>query len=355
MTLSSPPAAPLSLADLVASRKLATDPACATLFEIDRVGAARLLFSEFGAGQAVATLRAPLDRIADQALVYTRDRVLGGETVFNEMRASRATIPTATPVVPAAHPCPWCDPDGWGGPGHSADDFGEVYDAATGTIARGNWARQAPVSGVVHGPCHDLAALVGDAVRFEALYAAAEEYIRRAEAAAPGGYYMVGFNGGVKSASSVEHVHLQVFGRHDRPFAYPARVRAWSPADYWARVRAAHEALGLAVGDGDCVGWVNLVPVKERDLTLCSPTLRAGAAFAHTLLAALAAAGTKNFTLAAHVAPPGAAFRGWPPVLWRFVDRGDPAVRHSDWGVMEMFGTSVVASDPFAVRRLLGA
>jgi hypothetical protein len=118
--------------------------------------------------------------------------------------------------------------------------------------------------------------------------------------------------------------------------------------------------LGLAVASGDCAAWASLAPVKERDLTAISANITDGARFVYRCWRALAGQGTRNFSLAAVISP--AYFAGhrcperfalWPNVVWRFVDRGDPQVSHGDIGTMELFGSAVVANDPFDVARCL--
>ena len=47
-----------------------------------------------------------------------------------------------------------------------------------------------------------------------------------------------------------------------------------------------------------------------------------------------------------------AAWQGFP-VLVHLVDRGSPNVRSSDFGAMEIYGTPVVASDPFELAEQL--
>ena len=172
---------------------------------------------------------------------------------------------------------------------------------------------------------------------------------------------MLFLNGGPKSASSVEHAHIQIVAREDRHFGYPESIAAaLCPADYWRRVRCAHEQAGLAIAAGECVGWVNLAPVKERDFTALSRNVVDGARFIYRVWRAMAREGTRNFSLAAILSPAyvtGQTCSGpyalWPNVVWRFVDRGDPGVTHGDIGTMEFFGLLVVASDPFAVAGLL--
>jgi hypothetical protein len=73
---------------------------------------------------------------------------------------------------------------------------------------------------------------------------------------------------------------------------------------------------------------------------------------------ALAQHGTRNFSLAAIVSPGYLSardcpyrFASWPAVVWRFVDRGDPDVRHADIGTMELFASPVIAADPYGTIR----
>ena len=51
------------------------------------------------------------------------------------------------------------------------------------------------------------------------------------------------------------------------------------------------------------------------------------------------------------IGPLGAQTAGWEdfPTVVRLVDRGDPFVRPSDIGAMELYGTPIVGSDPYDV------
>jgi hypothetical protein len=120
------------------------------------------------------------------------------------------------------------------------------------------------------------------------------------------------------------------------------------------------ELAGLTVTEGECVGWVSLAPIKERDFTALSVNVTDGARFMYRIWRDLAREGTRNFSLAAILSPGHVAgrdgpgrFARWPNVVWRFVDRGDPEVTHGDIGTMELFGSAVIASDPFVVAGLL--
>jgi hypothetical protein len=71
------------------------------------------------------------------------------------------------------------------------------------------------------------------------------------------------------------------------------------------------------------------------------------------------ARGTTSWSLCAILNPkligcPIDAYRTWPDVVWRMVDRGDTASLPADIGAMELFASSVVATDPYRVADLIG-
>jgi diadenosine tetraphosphate (Ap4A) HIT family hydrolase len=362
----------LGLADLIRRRPAELGECLRGAFEVERIVAAPLHLGEDAWHEAAAVLRAPRDAVEQQPLVVARDVALGAEAMFNPLRARRIAAPAPHPslhrVVPlTAEPeaCRWC------GRGRSADGaaprdlavdlFGALYAANGRVRASANWARQAPVSGIIFGDdrMHDVLALSRE--DFRALFEAAELYVDAARAAFRDiEYFEVFINGGTRSAASVAHAHAQVVGRARRHFAYPETIASRAPADYWASVRDVHRDLGLAAGFDGGVAWANLVPVKERDVTAVSATLPEGADMMHSILQALIGQGTNSFSLTALLAPRMARgrsgigrFRHWPPVIWRLVDRGDARVRHADIGCLELFGSAVVATDPFDVARWL--
>jgi hypothetical protein len=74
------------------------------------------------------------------------------------------------------------------------------------------------------------------------------------------------------------------------------------------------------------------------------------AAVAETLIAYRDRVGVRSFNLALWRPPLGEP-SGWewlPPIV-RIVDRGDPLVRPSDIGAMELYGTPIVGTDPYEV------
>jgi diadenosine tetraphosphate (Ap4A) HIT family hydrolase len=307
------------------------------------------------------SMKAPREMIENQALIAVRDLYLGFEAIFNPLRGFR------TPAIYGPDPadvldqervlngCSWCEPDGlW------ADEWGQIQSDDGRVYTRANWARQSAVSGIVFGrQMHNLLRLTQQ--EFVSLFATAEKYISAARKSRPAaGYWMIFINGGRKSAGSVPHAHLQVVGREDRHFAYPETVAARCPEDYWRGLRIVHEDLNLLVRQDRSIALANVVPMKERDITVFSPSILEGAQFVYDVLQALIRRGTNSWSLAAILSPGYVTnqnlydrFSSWPPVLWRLLDRGDLRTSHGDFGCMELWGSSVVATDPFVVTGWL--
>ena len=67
--------------------------------------------------------------------------------------------------------------------------------------------------------------------------------------------------------------------------------------------------------------------------------------------------GVQSFNLALYQRPIDAAEEDWDgfPALVRLVDRGDPQVRTTDVGCMELYGSSVIGSDPYDVIEAVGS
>lgn len=337
------------------------------IFDVERHAAVRIKMNPRGWSEARRRMGTDdREEIEAQTVFIVRDRLSGHEASFNQLRTKRASRPegenpaTLIDLERAENPCPWCDPNGYWQPNLWADEFGQVWERTHRRfVAQPNWARLAPVSGIALGDheAHNLLRLSLD--QFMGMFGVAERYIQRARKQRPAAKsFMIFLNGGPKAAASVAHAHMQIVGKEgDHHFGYAEAMLTHCGADYWERLRGVHEDLGLAVTRGANVAWVNIAPVRERDMTVASSTVREGARLVYDLLQSLIRRGTNNYTLAAILSPEyltgetGRRGWKWPPVLWRLVDRGDMRVRHSDVGAMELFGSCVVASDPFEVAR----
>jgi len=354
-----------SAADLAARIGSGRFDAVRAIYDIRRVPASRLCMNAAGWTTTSQIMGVPRDAVENQILCFIRDRYTGQEAIVNSLRALRTNRAeqNRTQVASEARraACRWCAEWDVQESGMWSDEWDQARsdDGRIGT--RPNWARQSPISGLAFGDhrMHDLDGLTES--EFVGLFTTGERYLATARRLRGRARFCAIFiNGGPRSGSSVEHAHAQIVARDDRHFAYPEMVATRCPPDYWQRTRLAHDQAGLTILQGDSEGWVSLAPVKERDITALSPDVAEGARVMYRIWRGLVARGTRNFSLTAILSPGYFSatdcperFLRWPRVVWRFVDRGDPDVKHADIGSMELFGSSVVASDPYATARLL--
>ena len=246
-----------------------------------------------------------------------------------------------------------------------ADTFGRVR--GTRVVTGANVAMAEAHHGVIvfdrHDPLDFDAELVGDMLATGRAWA---ELARRDDPTA--GNYLLMWNCLWRAGGSVVHGHAQVLlgsGPHverlERLRRDVERYRATTGADLVADTVALHHDLGLARDLGDVALLAHVTPTKERELLVVGPV---GSderdppfvdALARTLTAYRDRIGVRSFNLALWRPPlgDGAAAWAWLPPMARIVDRGDPSQRSSDIGAMELYGTPIVASDPYELLASL--
>ena len=265
-----------------------------------------------------------------------------------------------------------------------ADAFGRVRGRHVLTAS--NVAKAEGWHGVAIFDRHDPLAI--DAALVADLLDVAERWAAQAHAADEAArYFFLLWNCLWRAGASLTHGHAQLTLASEMA---QARVELWRVAAeryhretggvYFADLVRVHRALGLDVPmPGGTVGYASLTPVKEREVVLLAPapgqrTLgsaperlgleQLAGPLATTLETMLGRLGVRAFNVAifgpplagGHVAAAApdtmAAWEGFPLVA-RFVDRGDPLSQTSDIAALELFGTSVVASDPFDLAQSL--
>ncbi|NJN65750.1 MAG: hypothetical protein HC884_03075 [Chloroflexaceae bacterium] len=202
-------------------------------------------------------------------------------------------------------------------------------------------------------------------------------------------YPLITWNCLWKGGASITHGHLQMvlsrgmaWGHQERQrrasVAYRARHHRSLSDDLWHL----HEHLGLAFPTPPEIrGYATLTPIKDRDLvlmsgriaeleqqsTMGSPLPNLDTSALQACLAPLWDAaylalrsliddqGVRSFNLVAALPPFGPTAEPWDDwsCLVRMVDRGDPLSRLVNFGAMELFASSVITTDPFAVATAL--
>lgn len=302
-----------------------------------------------------------VESVETQRIVKVTNLVTLEGALFNEIRSCRpfevCDSDSVDEVIRGSEGDPFCHPL----TGTPEDPFGRVRGEYC--ITASNVAKYDGFHGLVifdeHNPLVWSEAQIADYLR------TAQEWAERARLRDPAAlYFFLKWNCLWKSGASIVHGHAQMTLSRDIHYAKVEWWRRCSQAyarqygqslfdDLWQT----HADLGLGWEDGDVRGLAYLSPVKEKEVLLLGPALDEGMAGAvyRTLDCMVRRMGVQSFNVAFYMPPQGETAEDWTgfPVMARLVDRGAVTNRVADFGAMELYASSVVASDPFAVASCL--
>ncbi|MGH2445492.1 MAG: hypothetical protein ACRDGD_05575 [Candidatus Limnocylindria bacterium] len=264
--------------------------------------------------------------------------------------------------IEASEGDPFCHPE----TGTPADTFGRVRGRRL--VSGANAALADAHHAVLVFDEHDPLAFDADLVRD--ILGAGRSWADRAREADPdAGNYLLIWNCLWRAGGSIVHGHAQVLLGAGPHYASLERLRHGAEAYRAATGRelipdlvTLHGDLGLSRELAPGVTLLaNLTPIKERELIIVGgagmderePAF--ADAVARVLIGYRDRLGVRSFNLAVWRPPlrDDPAWSWLPPIV-RVVDRGDPFRRASDIGAMELYGTPIVASDPYEVIAALG-
>lgn len=300
-----------------------------------------------------------VDEVRTQQVAKVTNRVTLEATLFAPLRARRPMDgPSAAAhladEIAATRGDPFCHPT----VGTPADTFGRIEGRSviTGANVALADAHHAVLVFAEHDPLAFDIGFAGD------VFATAREWADRSREADPDAVnYLLVWNCLWRAGGSIVHGHAQAFLGAGPHYARVERYRrdAAGYAAAWGvglaeDLVALHRDLGLAVERQDGVAILaHVTPAKERELLVVGvPGMdERHAAFAGAVGDALLAyrdrMGVRAFNLALW-RPPLDGTTDLAPIV-RIVDRGDPFQRASDIGAMELYGTPIVAGDPYDV------
>jgi len=177
-------------------------------------------------------------------------------------------------------------------------------------------------------------------------------------------YYFFLWNCLWRAGASLLHGHAQVLLGRDMHYAAIENLRraallfeATYRQNYFDALYSAHELVGAGFSRDGVRVLANLAPVKEHEVILMADDMTE--AFKDRIYQTLACfrdrLGVTSFNLVLYRAPLAPTHESWDgfPVMVRIVDRGDSTMRTNDFGGMELYAASVVASDPLKLAQTL--
>lgn len=310
----------------------------------------------------IASHFASMERVRRQRIVKVTNLITLEGALFNELRARRPleappAVDDLEEIIDNSAGGPFCQPR----QGTPTDTFGRIQGQYALTAS--NVAKYDGWHGVIifdeHHPLRFSAEQVADYVD------TAQAWARAAHQADPEARYpFFLWNCLWKSGASILHGHAQMTVTRGMHYA---RVEAWRQAalryrtlygtNYFADLVATHRALGLAVDLGTATILPCLTPFKEKETHIIAKDLNHDLKSAIFLLldTFVKRLGVQSFNLALYQPPLAATVENWEgfPFVVRMVDRGSLYSKTADIGSMEIFGQSVVATDPFRLAAFL--
>jgi galactose-1-phosphate uridylyltransferase len=177
-------------------------------------------------------------------------------------------------------------------------------------------------------------------------------------------YYLFLWNCLWRAGASLLHGHAQVLLGRDMHYAaieYLRRAALLFEANhrenYFDALFTAHELVGAGFRRNGVRVMANLSPKKEHEVVLLADEMND--ALKDRIYEVLACfrdrLGVNSFNTVLYRPPLAPTQESWDgfPVMVRIVDRGDPTTRTNDFGAMELYAASVVASDPLKLAATL--
>jgi len=191
------------------------------------------------------------------------------------------------------------------------------------------------------------------------------EWARRAQAMQPQAkYFFFIWNCLWRAGASIYHGHAQVMLTCDRHYAKIDELRQAAlsyrqnyGSNYFGDLFQIHRSVGCTVEKKGVKILALLTPFKDNEVILMAKELNLS--LKERIYEVLACfrdrLGVTSFNLSLVTPPLSATKESWEdfPVMAQLIDRGDPDNRSSDVGGMEIYGASVIASDPLDLAHQL--
>ncbi len=304
----------------------------------------------------------PVEDVVSQDIVRVANRITLEETLFNRLRSSRPVRCSERSGLDARLAAATGD-DLFRKPEESTpeDLFGRItgkYCITAANVAKYDGLHSMIIFNEFHPLCFSREQIID-------YIDVARQWAERAQAVEPRAkYFFFIWNCLWRAGASILHGHAQVMLARERHYAKIEALRRAAlgyrqsyGSGYFADLFRAHHSVGCAVEKEGVRVLAHLTPFKDNEVVLMAGEL--GPSFKERLYEVLACfrdrLGVGSFNLSLVTPPLAETEESWEdfPVMARLVDRGRLDSLASDVGGMEIYASSVVASDPFELARRL--
>jgi hypothetical protein len=166
-----------------------------------------------------------------------------------------------------------------------------------------------------------------------------------------------------RAGASQIHGHAQILMTKDRSYARVEslkriilKYKKETKANYLNDLYMVHKSLGLSHKSGDVRLFANITPIKEKEIIIISSEPpsemdETKKVIFNILRCFIDVLGVQAFNMS--ISCPPMNEDDDVPYIIQMVDRGDISKSTADIGGMELFGSTVVADDPYKVIKIL--
>ena len=166
-----------------------------------------------------------------------------------------------------------------------------------------------------------------------------------------------------RAGASIIHGHAQILMTRDRPYA---RIETFKMAsedykketkqDYLNDLYTIHKSLGLSHETEGVKLFANITPIKEKEITIISNEVPSDSdqtkkVIFDSLRCFIDVLGVQSFNMS--ISCPSIDNDEDNPYIIQMVDRGNLSKSTADMGGMELYGSTVVADDPYDIIKTL--
>ena len=317
-------------------------------------------------GEIIETPEEAINRIEHQKIINIRNKWTGESTLFNSLRADRPGIKGKDAekeknyinklISESREVCDFCQPEKY----TPEDVFGRIRGEHSITAA--NLAKYDVWSSLVifnrHNPLKFTLEELSDYVETGfAWFDAVNNHNPQFR------FPFFIWNCLPRAGASQIHGHCQIMMSKE-PYAKVEILRETyqkykkeTKADYFQDLNLTLSPLGLSGNQEDIFYFANITPIKEKEVIIISPKnpskdINAKETIFKILRCFIDIMGVSSFNLS--ISCPYMNEEGLPYII-RIVDRGSLLKSTSDIGGMELYGSSVVAEDPYNIINIINS